>query len=223
MALRRVLPYNGRTTLIDPEIRDLKVEWVTLAGAMNGMHHLHVAQTHGDNSVTELWLTEKQAHVVGQTALAEREAKLADTRQSLLEPQERCGHPKACVKVLATIDVPSVGPGDELVGKLEHQTCIVCAQRDVWIADTLREVEVFLDKKGVSLGRALVHEIPSSQIAAQAEERDRRLVAKARLNTLLEIKDKIPANPTYFWMHKIADAEREVRESAHRAAVQEKP
>lgn len=67
--------------MIDPEIRDLKVEWVKLPGAMPGMRHLHIATTHGDNSVREFWLTEKQGQAVGQFACAEREAKLiADTR-----------------------------------------------------------------------------------------------------------------------------------------------
>jgi hypothetical protein len=54
--------------MIDPEIRDIKVQWVTLPGAMNGERHLYVAQTHGDNSVTELWLTEKQAQVAAACA-----------------------------------------------------------------------------------------------------------------------------------------------------------
>lgn len=31
---------------------------------MNGMKHLHIKQIHGDNTVTELWLTEKQAELV---------------------------------------------------------------------------------------------------------------------------------------------------------------
>lgn len=54
--------------MIDPEIRDIKVEWVRLPGAMPGMHHLRITQRHGDNSVTEFLLTEKQAQVVAACA-----------------------------------------------------------------------------------------------------------------------------------------------------------
>jgi hypothetical protein len=53
--------------VIDPELRDIKVSWVSLPGAMVGMRHLHISQTHGNNTVTELWLTQKQVELVAKT------------------------------------------------------------------------------------------------------------------------------------------------------------
>jgi hypothetical protein len=50
--------------MTDPELRDIKAEWVTLPGAVPGMRHFHIADTHGDNTVTEMWLTERQAKFV---------------------------------------------------------------------------------------------------------------------------------------------------------------
>ena len=47
--------------MIDPELRDIKAEVVRLPGAPSWMRHLHIAQTCGDGSVKEMWLTEKQA------------------------------------------------------------------------------------------------------------------------------------------------------------------
>ena len=55
--------------MINPELRDLKSEWVFLAGATLGMKHLHIAVTHGDNTVTELWLTRMQAEMVARVVI----------------------------------------------------------------------------------------------------------------------------------------------------------
>lgn len=52
----------------DPELRDLDCGWTTLPGAMPGMRHFRISQTHGDSSVTTILLTEKQAEKVAHTA-----------------------------------------------------------------------------------------------------------------------------------------------------------
>ena len=53
--------------MIDPELRDIKCEWLRLPGSPEWMRHLSIAVIHGDNSVTKLLLTEKQAIFVGDT------------------------------------------------------------------------------------------------------------------------------------------------------------
>lgn len=51
---------------MDPELRDLKVEWKDVGGMGIGNPLLHVAQTGGDGSVKELWLTKRQAEEVAR-------------------------------------------------------------------------------------------------------------------------------------------------------------
>ena len=71
---------------------------------------------------------------------------------ALREPGPCGKHPKACYEVDMKIQVPSVGPGDELVGTLERHSCLACkelAARDATNAK-LREVVKLLTTTGTS-------------------------------------------------------------------------
>lgn len=57
---------------MNPELRDLKVEWVELPSSGSGDWFLHVAQTHGDGTVTKLWLTRMQANEIADVAGSRR-------------------------------------------------------------------------------------------------------------------------------------------------------
>ena len=64
--------------MIDSELRDMECKWTSLPGAMNGMRHLYIALTHGDGSVTKIWLTERQAAFVEQTYFERAEIAISE-------------------------------------------------------------------------------------------------------------------------------------------------
>ncbi len=55
--------------MVDPELRDLVVEWVELPTPGSDHWFLHIAQTHGSGSTTEFWLTVRQAEEVLATGM----------------------------------------------------------------------------------------------------------------------------------------------------------